>query len=70
MEQEFALNNLSRNFLQVIITENKGIQKNLLLSVKFDKFTSIKLLMDQFQPIKRSTVIGPSITLQRSIYQS
>ena len=43
----------------------KSILKIWSLSVNFDKFTSINLWTDQSQDFKRSTVIGPSISLYR-----
>ena len=39
----------------------KSIVKIWLLSVNFEKFTSINLWTDQSQHFKRSTVIGPSV---------
>ena len=49
---------------------SKSILKILLLSFDFEKFTSMNLWTDQSQHFKRSTVIGPSISLQRRISQS
>ena len=50
--------------------KTKSFLKIWLLSVNFEKFTSINLSRDQSQHFKRSTVIGPSIRLWKWISQS
>ena len=42
---------------------NEVNRENLLLSVNFEKFTSVNLWTDQSQHFKRSTVIGPPLSL-------
>ena len=42
---------------------NKVNPENLVAVLNFEKFTSINLWKDQSQHFKRSTVIGPSISL-------
>ena len=49
------------DFLEKLLT--KSVLKIWLLSINFEKFTSINLWTDQSQHFKRSTVIGPFISL-------
>ena len=63
-----VLNNLSKYFTELVFYKSFIII--WLLSVNFEKFFSITLSSDQLQLFKHSTVICPSVTLSRSIYQS
>ena len=62
-QQIFALNYLTLNFTEVVMNANKVNPENLIAVRYFEKFTSINLWTDQSQHFKRSTVIGPSISL-------
>ena len=53
-----AFNNLRWNFTEVIIKTTKTFLKIWLLSVNFQKFTSIDQWSNQSQPFKHATVIG------------